>query len=107
MIVERSRGIAFDSAAEFDGGAGSCSPFMMVVALVEPGTPLMCCVWAAKIARGSNKKVINNRQRAVDFLRQVRHVPPPTTRVVLVWSERSLPSSSQEKPAFDPNAVHD
>jgi hypothetical protein len=37
-----------------------------VVALGEPGAPLICSAWAVKAASGSNKTAVNNRQRAIE-----------------------------------------
>src|SRR5216683_400885 len=49
----------------FGGSGGSCLPSMVVVALGEPGAPLICWACAVKVASGSNKKVASNRQRAI------------------------------------------
>ena len=51
------------SPPNFAGGAGSCFPSMVVVALGEPGVPVICCAPAARaktapIARARTTKIL-------------------------------------------------
>src|SRR5258707_8307292 len=45
-----SLALSLITPANFGGGAGSCSPLMVVVALGEPGVPVVCiCDWATGV----------------------------------------------------------
>src|ERR1700680_2740651 len=50
----------------FGGSGGSCLPSIVVVALGEPGVPSICWAWAVKVASGSSRKAVNNRQRPIE-----------------------------------------
>src|SRR5260370_25766349 len=67
----------------FDGGAGSCFPSMVVVASAEPNVPVTCC--AAAVATDS---VAVNRNTAKKF--EMVPVPSAGIRIPAARAIRSL-----------------
>jgi hypothetical protein len=52
----------------FGSGGGSCFPSSVVVALGEPGAPVICCVWAAVTAIAKNAVPVSSLRRACHIL---------------------------------------
>ena len=69
----RLRGVVLDHAAELGRRAGAASPSMVVVALGEPGTPVVC--WAAAMTVVSMTVAMNSK--AVTITRFYPHLFPP------------------------------
>src|ERR1700730_7569841 len=66
-----SLALSLITSPNFRGGGGTCFPLIVVVALGDPGTPLIC--WACAVTAASdnptqNESSLRNRQPMIPFL---------------------------------------
>src|ERR1700730_15254838 len=62
-----SRALSLITPPNFSGGAGSCSPLMVVVALGEPGVPVICWASAGRATSIAAAAVSSNKPLKVSF----------------------------------------
>src|SRR5208283_5076845 len=75
------------------GGAGSCLPSMVVVALGEPGTPVTCCAVADIDAMAANPKQAMNHRKVIFIL--------DFPLVSWAWSKKLPAYGENRKQRFD------